>query len=83
MTTYTPTTLPPLTTSQKEILSLLFKFRFLNTNQIHKLLHLKKPQYAQKLLKDLKDKKFIKTNYNPKSYIEKLLTKISLRILPF
>ncbi len=70
MATYTPTPLPKITKSQHEILYLLFKFRFLNTHQIQKFLHLKKPQYAQELLKDLKDKGYIKTNYNPKSYIE-------------
>lgn len=62
--------LPKLTKTQLTILFFLYKFRFLNTNQIQQLLGYKQPQYAQELLKDLKDKGYIKTNYNPKSYIE-------------
>jgi hypothetical protein len=48
-----------ITKKQKEILYYLYKFYFLNTNQLQKLCHHKKPQTVQKWLKDLKDKNYI------------------------
>lgn len=48
---------------QKEILILLYRFRFLNTNQIQKLLNHKLPTRIQEWLKDLKDTGYIDTNY--------------------
>ena len=48
-----------ITKKQKDILYYLYKFYFLNTNQLQKLCHHKKPQTVQKWLKDLKDKKYI------------------------
>ncbi len=51
--------LPKITNKQITLLYYLYKFYFLNTNQFQKLFHHKKPQTAQKWLKDLKDKKYI------------------------
>lgn len=56
-------TLPPITDKQKDILFLLYKFRFLNTNQIQKLLNHKLPTRIQPWLKDLEDKGYVSKNY--------------------
>ncbi|MCL4387189.1 replication-relaxation family protein [Patescibacteria group bacterium] len=55
--------LKQITKKQKEILILLYRFRFLNTNQIQKLLNHKLPTRIQEWLKDLKDTGYINTNY--------------------
>ena len=52
-------TLPKITKQQNNILNYLYKFYFLNTNQLQKLLNHKNPQKIQKWLKDLKDKNYI------------------------
>jgi len=52
-------TLPKITTKQTDLLNYLYKFYFLNTNQLQKLLNHKKPQRIQQWLKDLKDKNYI------------------------
>ncbi len=62
--------LPNITNKQKQILFLLYQFRFLNTHQLQKILNHKNPKRVQTWLKDLKDKKYINTNYSPKTYIE-------------
>jgi len=54
-------TLPKITIKQTNILNYLYKFYFLSTNQLQKLLNHKKPQRIQKWLKDLKDKNYIDT----------------------
>ncbi len=54
----------PTTSKQKEIINLLNSFRFLNTNQIQKLMHHKLPTRIQAWLKDLKDKGYIGTHYS-------------------
>ncbi len=59
--------LPKLTNRQLEILLLLYKYRFLNTNQIQKLLKHKNPKRTQQWLKDLIEKEYIiarKSNKN-------------------
>lgn len=48
-----------ITKKQNDILHYLYKFYFLNTNQLQKLFHHKQPQTVQKWLKDLKDKQYI------------------------
>jgi len=60
-----------LTKKHIEILHLLYQFRFLNTNQFQKLLNHKNPKRIQIWLKQLKDNGYIKTNYNPKNFIDK------------
>jgi hypothetical protein len=60
--------LPFITAKQKQILLLLFKFRFLNTNQFQKLFNHKSPTRIQDWLKDLKEKGYIGTNYSRKSF---------------
>jgi hypothetical protein len=62
--------IPHITKSQKHLLFLLYKFRFLTTNHFQKLLNHKNPKRIQIWLKDLKDKKFISTNDSPKSFID-------------
>lgn len=51
-------TLPPITKKQKEILLLLYRFRFLNRIHIQKLLHHKNPKNINVWLKDLTEKKY-------------------------
>lgn len=51
---------------QLTILLLLYKFRFLNTNQLQKLLKQKDPQQSQLWLKDLTDRYFIFQDYSRK-----------------
>ncbi len=53
------TTLPTITDLQLTILLLLYKFRFLNTHQIQKLLNYNYPQTVQLLLKDLREKRYV------------------------
>ncbi len=55
--------LPTITEKQKEILFLLYKFRFLNTNQFQILLNHKSPSLIQNWLKDLFEKKYVGRNY--------------------
>lgn len=59
------------TKKQKEMLFLLFQFRFIHTNQFQKLLSHKNPKRIQIWLKKLKDNGYIKTKYNPKSFVDK------------
>lgn len=63
--------LPDTTKKHKEIIHLLYQFRFLNTNQFQKLLHHKNPKRIQIWLKQLKEMGYITTNYNPKNFLEK------------
>ncbi|MDQ3098834.1 MAG: replication-relaxation family protein [bacterium] len=60
--------LPPLTKKQKEILLLLYKFRFLNTTHIQIILNHKNPNRIQTWLKDLTDKEYIQRNYTRKNF---------------
>ena len=48
---------------QTQILILLYRFRFLNTNQIQKFLSHKNPRTAQILLSDLVQKQYVYSNY--------------------
>jgi len=63
--------LPPLTTKQKEILTYLHTFRFLTTTHIQHLLNHKDPHRIKEWLTDLKEKNYIRTHYDPKSFIDK------------
>ena len=60
--------LPKITKKQKYILYLLYKFRFIHTNQFYKLLKHKDPTRTQKWLKDLKDKGYIQIPEEKKTY---------------
>jgi hypothetical protein len=60
--------LPPITDKQKEILLYLYKFRFLNTHQIQKLLNHKNPNRTLSWIKDLIEKKCINRHYDRKSF---------------
>lgn len=55
---------PNITSKQIKILSLLFKYRFLNTNQIYQLLSHKNPRQTQEWLKDLTEKGYIYQKYS-------------------
>ncbi len=60
----------PYTLKQKEIIIYLYRFRFLTTLQFQKLFNHKDPHRIKEWLKDLKDKKYIGTNYSRKSFEE-------------
>ena len=62
--------LPPITKQQSQIPKFLYRFRFLNTNQIQKLMGHKLPTRIQEWLKNLKDKGYIGTNYKRKTFEE-------------
>lgn len=53
-----------ITPKQQEILTLLYKFRFLNRTQIQSLLHHKDPKRINEWLKDLKQKEYITRIYS-------------------
>lgn len=61
-------TIPKITTKQKQILLLLYKFRFLNTYQLQTLLGHKNPNRTLSWLKDLIDKNCIKRHYDRNSF---------------
>jgi hypothetical protein len=63
--------LPKITKTQQQILILFYKFRFLHTNQLQILLNHKNQNYAQLLLKDLKDKGYINTAHDPKTFADR------------
>lgn len=58
--------LPYITKTQKYILLLLYKFRFLTTNQIQIILNHKQPRPTQKLLKKLTDDEYIVSLFSRK-----------------
>jgi hypothetical protein len=60
-----------LTSKQKEILLLLYQFRFLTTHHIQKLLNHKDPHRIKTWLKDLTDKEYIIRDYSTKSLLAK------------
>lgn len=60
--------LPSITKKQKEIILYLYKFRFLNTNQIQKLLNHKNSNRTLSWTKDLIEKKCINRHYDRKSF---------------
>ncbi len=55
-----------ITKKQKEIIVLLYRFRFLNRYQIQQILNHKKPHRINQWLKSLVDKKIIGKNYSKK-----------------
>lgn len=55
-----------ITKKQKEIIGLLYRFRFLNRIQIQQLLNHKDPKCINTWLKDLYDKKIVGRNYSTK-----------------
>lgn len=52
-------TLPPITDKQKQILFLLYKFRFITANQLYRYFQHKDPHRIKVWLKDLKEKGYI------------------------
>lgn len=74
--------LPTVTHKQLDIFNWIYKFRFLNTNQIQKLMHHKNPQGIQIWLKDLTQKEYLKQWYSTKTFIDKMTPAIySLSLL--
>lgn len=61
-------TIPKITTKQKQILLLLYKFRFLNTSQLQALLGHKNPNRTLSWIKDLIDKGCIRRHYDRNSF---------------
>lgn len=64
------TTLPKITAKQKQILLLLYKFRFLTTNHLQTLLGHKNPNRTLSWLKDLSEKGCIRRQYDRYSFVE-------------
>ena len=60
--------LPKISKQQTRILYLLYKFRYLHTKQIQKLLHHKDPQRTQDWLKKLRELGFIRLYKEPKTF---------------
>jgi len=58
--------LPNITEKQKEIMRLIFQFRFVNRKQIQRLLNHKDPKRINAWLKDLVDKKYLGRIYSHK-----------------
>ncbi|HZQ29609.1 MAG TPA: replication-relaxation family protein [Patescibacteria group bacterium] len=58
--------LPNITLKQKEIMDLVFRFRFINRKQIQRLLNHKDPKRINAWLKDLVDKKYLSRIYSHK-----------------
>lgn len=55
--------LPKITSSQIKIIKEIYKFRFINTHQFQKLFNHKDPTTVKEWLKDLKEKKYINSDY--------------------
>ena len=58
--------IPEISDKQKEIVNLVFKFRFINRHQFQKLFNHKDPSRLNKWLKDLVDKKYLGRIYSHK-----------------
>ncbi len=58
----------PITQKQRDVLLLIYKFRFLTTNHIQTILNHKNPHRIQAWLKDLTDKKYIQRHYSRKTF---------------
>jgi hypothetical protein len=56
--------LPPYTKSQKQMIPHLYKFRYLNSNQIKLLMNYKGSKRIQEWPKDLRQKQYIYQNKN-------------------
>lgn len=56
--------IPSITGKQKEILLMLYKFRYLNTHHLQKLLNHKNPNGILTWLRDLKEKGYVNSNYS-------------------
>ncbi len=65
------TTLPSITTKQQEILTLIYKYRFLNRTQIQALLKHKDKRRIISWLKDLRDKQYVDWRYDATNFIAK------------
>lgn len=62
--------LPKITSKQQEILLYLYKFRFLNTNQLQTIFKHKDPQRIKTWLRDLREKGYVTMDYNRKTFGE-------------
>lgn len=66
-----PKTLPPITPKQQEILTLLYRYRFLNRTQIQQLLNHKDKRRILSWLKDLREKEYVDWHYDPNDFVAK------------
>src|SRR6266446_3671225 len=65
------TNLPSITNKQSEIVTLLYKHRFLSREHIQQLLHHKLKTRSVSWLKDLKDKEYVVRIYNEHDFVGK------------
>lgn len=65
------TKLPPITTKQQEILTLIYRYRFINRIHIQVLLGHKDKRRIISWLKDLREKQYINWHYNATDFIAK------------
>lgn len=63
--------LPPITAKQREIVQLIYRYRFLSRIQIQTLLKHKNKRRIISWLKDLRDKRYLDWHYDPKNFIAK------------
>lgn len=63
--------LPPITPKQQHILSLIYKYRFLNRTQIQTLLKHKDKRRILSWLKDLREKDYLAWQYDSSDFINK------------
>lgn len=63
--------LPPITTKQQEILTLIYRYRFLNRKQIQTLLRHKDKRRIISWLKDIREKEYVDWHYDPTDFIAK------------
>lgn len=67
----TKTTPPPITRKQQEILTLLYRFRFLDRTHIQALLEHKDKRRILSWLKDLREKQYVDWHYNADDFAAK------------
>ena len=63
--------LPPITNKQQQILTLIYKYRFLNRTQIQALLKHKDKRRILSWLKDLREKEYLAWQYDSSDFINK------------
>ncbi len=66
-----PKTRPPITLKQQEILTLLYRYRFLNRTQIQQLLNHKDKRRILSWLKDLREKVYVDWHYDSNDFVAK------------
>lgn len=65
------TKLPPITTKQQKILTLIYRYRFINRTHLQVLLRHKDKRRIISWLKDLREKQYVDWHYNATDFIAK------------